>query len=199
LIPFEDMANPQNSASEFSLEPLIFNIRGHRVILDADLANLYGSTTMAFNQALKRNLQRFPSDFAFQLVPEELKEVRSQIVIALSAEGNPSNQSRFATASQDRRNSRFLPWALTEHGALMAANILRNDKAVQMSIYVVRAFVKLRQQIHEDETMARRVTDIEWTLRRHDEALIDLYDHLEPLLKPPEEPKPGRRMGFAKD
>ena len=81
----------------------------------------------------------------------------------------------------------------------MVANILRNEKAVQMSIYVVRAFVKLRQQILENETTARRLTEIEWSLRQHDDALIDLYGQLEPLLKPPEETGSKRRMGFAKE
>ena len=194
LIPFGDMTTPAPDSPEFSLEPLIFNIRGHRVILDADLAKLYGVHTKRFNEAFKRNMDRFPSDFAFQLIPEELEAMRSQFVTASGL----GVRSQFATASQNLRNSRFLPWAFAEHGALMVANILRNEKAVQMSIYVVRAFVKLRQQILEDETTARRLTEVEWTLRQHDEALVDLYDHLEPLRKP-EEPKPGRRMGFSRE
>lgn len=190
--------NPQTPVpTDVSLDPLIFTIRGHRVILDADLAKLYGSTTKAFNQALKRNIERFPPDFAFQLIPEEVEKLRSQFAGAVNpSDTEPPNWSQFVTSSNRHRGKVYLPWAFTEHGALMAANILRNERAVQMSIYVVRAFVKIRQQILENETTARRLTEVEWTLRQHDDALIDLYGHLEPLMKPAEDPKSKRRMGF---
>ena len=136
------MTTPAPDSPEFSLEPLIFNIRGHRVILDADLAKLYGVHTKRFNEAFKRNMDRFPSDFAFQLIPEEVESLRAHL--ASSVEGNGSqtvtrssktrekepfgNWSQFATSSSLHRGKVYLPWAFTEHGALMVANILRNEK-----------------------------------------------------------------------
>jgi hypothetical protein len=166
------------------LEPLIFPLRGHRVILDADLARLYEVTTGRFNEAFKRNIHRFPSDFAFQLIPEELEALR---------------RSQNAIALHKFRNPRFLAWAFTEHGALMAANMLRSERAVQMSVYVVRAFMKLRQAVLENEGLSRRMAEAELALREHDAALADMYDKLEPLLDPPAEQGPTRVMGFTRD
>lgn len=201
------------------LEPLILTVRGHRVILDADLARLYGVTTKALNQALKRNINRFPSDFAFQLIPEEVEAIRGAAGWGEAENheiGKKMNWSQIVTSSGDsfsslpksslfakegslRRGKVYLPWAFTEHGALMAANILKNDRAAEMSVYVVRAFVRLRQIVLEHEVLARRVSDMEVSLRTHGEALIDIYDKLEPLLDPPEEHKPDRPMGFRKE
>ncbi|HWI38811.1 MAG TPA: ORF6N domain-containing protein [Burkholderiales bacterium] len=144
------------------MEPLIFRIRGHRVVLDAELARLYGVNTSRFNEAFKRNRYRFPADFAFQLS-------------GLTPYFSRDNSSQFAMSSH--RGRRCLPWAFTEHGALMAANILRTERAVQMSVFVVRAFVRLRE---------------------HDSALRDVYQKLLPLLQPPADP-PKRRIGFHTD
>lgn len=217
------MQNSFGTSGHTPLEPLILTIRGHRVILDADLARLYGVTTKALNQALKRNLNRFPADFAFQLIPEEAESLmRSQNVGASRRQegkgrtgdgefaensekttslntGPDQRRSQIVTASEKFRNPRFLPWAFTEHGALMAANILRSEKAAEMSVYVVRAFVRLRQIVLEHEVLARRVSDMEVSLRTHGEALVDIYEKLEPLLEPPEEQKPERPMGFRKE
>jgi hypothetical protein len=154
------------------LEPLIFRIRRHRVVLDADLARLYGSTTKRFNEAFRRNRHRFPADFAFQLTPAQFATSREQAV-----DSSRLNWSQFATSSSAHRGRRYLPWAFTEHGALMAANILRSDRAVQMSVFVVRAFVRLRE---------------------HDSALRDVYQKLLPLLQPPADP-PKRAIGFHSD
>ena len=125
------------------LEPLIFTIRGQRVLLDADLARLYGVNTKRFNEAFKRNRGRFPADFAFQLAPAEFEGLRSQFAASSSqvVDSLWGNWSQFATSSN--RGLRYLPWAFTEHGALMAANLLRSERAVQMSIFVVRAFVRM--------------------------------------------------------
>lgn len=98
-----------------------------------------------------------------------------------------------------KRNQRFLPWAFTEHGALMAATILRSPRAIQMSLYLVRAFIKLRLVILENKDMTRRMAEAELALREHDAILEDVYDKLEPLLEPPPEPKPKRTMGFRTD
>ncbi len=171
------MATKKKVPLHGSLEPLILVIRNQRVILDADLARLYGVTTKAFNQAVKRNADRFPKDFAFQPTEAELKILRSQIV----------------TSSHGGR--RYRPWAFTEHGAVMAANILHSERAVQMSVFVVRAFVRLREHIAANAAILKRLAEIDRTLLQHDTALLDLYEKLLPLLQPPPDP-PQRRIGF---
>ena len=177
------------------LEPLIVTIRGHRVVFDADLARLYGVDTGRFNQAFKRNRHRFPKDFTFQLTGEELQALRSRIVISNPqvTDSMRTMWSQFATTSRGGR--RYLPWVFTEHGALMAANILRSDRAVQMSVFVVRAFVRLRERVTANTAILKRLAEIDKTLLQHDAALRDLYQKLLPLLQPPPEP-PKRRIGF---
>lgn len=177
------------------LEPLIFRIRGQRVLLDADLARLYGVGTKQFNQAFKRNQHRFPADFAFQITAAELDNLRSQFVTSSSqpADFSRQNWSQIATSSHGGR--RHLPWAFTEHGALMAANILRSERAVQMSVFVVRAFVRLREHVAANTAVLKRLAEIDRTLLRHDAALRDVYQKLLPLLQPPADP-PKRRIGF---
>ena len=182
-----------------SLSPLIFGIRGHRVILDVDLARLYGVRTKRLNEAVKRNRRRFPVDFAFQLAADELTALRSQIATlyqqASDLERRNVNWSQFATSSSRRRGAAYRPWAFTEHGALMAANILRNEYAERMSIYVIRAFVRLREQDAVNEAILRRLGEIDRTLLQHDASLRDIYRKLLPLLQPaPVGPK--RRIGF---
>jgi hypothetical protein len=180
------------------LEPLILTIRGHRVVLDADLARVYGVTTKAFNQAFKRNQRRFPADFAFQITAAELDDLRSQFVTSSSqvSDSPRDNWSQLVTSSHGGR--RYLPWAFTEHGALMAANILRSERAIQMSVFVVRAFVRLREHVAANTAVLRRLAEIEETLLRHDVALRDVYQNLLPLLQPPPDP-PKRRIGFHTD
>jgi hypothetical protein len=181
------------------LEPLILVVRNQRVILDADLAKLYGVTTKAFNQAVKRNADRFPKDFAFQLTVGELKILRSNIVTSrlepVDSTGTYSNRSQYVTGSQKHRDPRFRPWVFTEHGAVMAANILHSERAVQMSVFVVRAFVRLREHIAANAAILKRLAEIDRTLLQHDTALLDLYEKLLPLLQPPPGP-PKRRIGF---
>ena len=182
-----------------SLEPLILVIRNPRVILDADLARLYGVTTKVFNQAVKRNVSRFPKDFAFQLTTAEVTNVRSQTVTSnretIENYEDTGNRSQTVTGSQKHRDPRFRPWAFTEHGALMAANILRSDRAVHMSVFVIRAFVRLREHVVANQAILKRLAEIDRTLLQHDSALLDLYEKLLPLLQPlPDHPK--RRIGF---
>jgi hypothetical protein len=182
------------------LEPMIFTIRGHRVVLDADLARLYGASTTRFNEAFKRNRSRFPSDFTFQLTAIEFENLRSQFAISsLQASDSPrtnDNRSQVVTSSHGGR--RYLPWAFTEHGALMAANILRSERAIQMSVFVVRAFVRLREHVAANTAVLRRLAEIDETLLRHDVVLRDIYQKLLPLLQPPPDP-PKRRIGFHRD
>ena len=180
-----------------SLEPLIFIVRNQRVILDADLARLYGVTTKVFNQAVKRNVSRFPKDFAFQLTTAEITNLRSQTVTSnletLEDYEDTDNRSQIVTGSHGGR--RYLPWAFTEHGAVMAANILRSEQAVHMSVFVVRAFVRLREHIAANQAILKRLAEIDRTLLQHDSALLDLYEKLLPLLQPLPAP-PKRRIGF---
>ena len=157
----------------------IITLREHRVILDADLAKLYGVTTKRLKEQVKRNIHRFPSDFMFVLTKQEIINLRSQIATPSSAWGG----------------TRYPPMAFTEHGALMAANVLNSQKAVEMSIYVIRAFVKIRRELSVNETAARRLAEIETALLTHDTALRDLYAKIRPLLLPPEPPK-RRCIGF---
>jgi hypothetical protein len=193
---------PAGKAQPFeeSLDPLIFTVREHRVVLDADLARLYGVTTKRLNEATKRNRQRFPSDFAFQLTLDEFAALRTQFV-TLDAHRSDSprkypNWSHFATSSSRHRGATYRPWAFTEHGALMAANILRSGRAVQMSIFVIRAFVRLREQITANTAILKRLAEIDRTLLQHDASLRDIYRRLMPLLQPAPEP-PKRRIGFT--
>ena len=185
------------SPSDEALEPLIFSIRGRRVMLDTDLARLYGVVTKVLNQAVRRNTVRFPEDFAFHLTFEDVERLRSQIVTSSSqredsAEKN-RNRSRFATSSHGGR--RYRPWVFTEHGALMVANVLRSDHAVHMSVFVIRAFVRMREQIAANAAIFNGLAEIDKTLLQHDSALRDVYNKLLPLLQPPAT-TPKRRIGF---
>src|SRR5258708_26386324 len=180
-------------------EPLILTIRGQRVVIEAELARLYGVDTKRFNEPFKRNRHRFPQDFTFQLSIAEFNNLRSQIATSrLQAPDltyDKLNRSQFATGSSRHRNVSFRPWAFTEHGALMAANILRSDRAVQMSVFVVRAFVRLREQIAANAAILKRLAQIDETLLRHDAALPHVYPKLLPLLQPtPLPPQPPLRF-----
>lgn len=178
----------------------IHTIRGQRVILDADLARLYGTTTKVFNQSIKRNVTRFPGDFAFQLTAEEFEVLRSQIATTSGhpPEGAKRNRSQIVTGSKARhRNIGYQPWAFTEHGAVMAANVLRSPRAVEMSVYVVRAFIMQREALATNATILKRLAEIDKTLFQHNATLRTLWDKLKPLLQPPPEP-PRKEMGFVR-
>jgi hypothetical protein len=168
----------------------ILTVREQKVVLDADLARVYGVPTRTLNQALRRNKNRFPRDFAFQLSGEEYDAMRSQIVIA-----SVPRSKRSQTATTSRRNIRYRPWVFTEHGALQAANILRSDRAIAMSVYVIRAFIELRERVAANAAILKRLSEIDKTLLEHDAALRDIYQQLLPLLSPPPEP-PRRQIGF---
>lgn len=176
-----------------------FTIRGHPVVLDTDLARLYGVPTKRFNEAFKRNRHRFPDDFAFQLTPEEAENLRSQIATSSwDAPANPSNEanrSQSVASSSGHGGRRYSPWVFSEHGALMAANILRSKRAVEMSIYVVRAFVKQREALAANAEILKKLAVIDKTLIEHDSALQILWSRLKPLLTPPPDP-PKRKIGF---
>jgi len=169
---------------------LILSIRGERIILDADLARIYGVTTKRLNEQVKRNSDRFPEDFAFQLNRTEWAELRSQIATA-SAQ---TNRSQFATGSQKHRDPRYLPFAFTEHGAIMAANVLNSKEAVRMSVFVVRAFVKLREMLLAHKELADKLTELERKVGTHDKALVSIIAAIKALTAVP---KPrARTIGF---
>lgn len=193
-------ANVKEKLNHERLEPLIFTIRDQRVVLDADLARLYGVDTFRFNQAFKRNRHRFPADFAFQLTSAEFEDLRSQIATSSlqASDLQGANSSQFVMSSMRRRGKAYLPWAFTEHGALMAANILRSERAVRMSVFVVRAFVRLREYVAANTAVVARLAEIDKKLLQHDVALLELYEKLQPLLQPPADP-PKRRIGFHRE
>ncbi len=178
--------------------PNIHTIRRQKVVLDDDVARLYGVSTARFNEAVKRNRLRFPVDFRFQLTSEEVADLRSQSAI-LKREGRPGLKSQSAILEADRRGKhrKYLPWAFTEHGALMAANILHSDRAVEMSVYLVRAFVQMRETILANVTFLKRFAEIDRRLIKHDSVLRTIIERLQPLLNAPAvNPEKKPKIGF---
>jgi hypothetical protein len=160
------------------------------------LARLYGLPVKRLNEQFRRNRDRFPEDFAFQLTKAEWLALRSQIAttnVETSGDQDVLMRSQIATAS--KRNIRYLPYAFTEHGALQAANILNSPRAVAMSIYIIRAFVKMREDQAANAAILKRLAEIDKALLIHDSALRDIYQKLRPLLEPPPAP-PKPQIGF---
>ncbi len=180
------------------IERAIFLIRGQKVILDTDLARLYGVTAKRLNEQVKRNRHRFPDDFAFQLSSAEFASLRSQIAISsqqpIDSKENNLNWSQFATSSSRHRGAVYRPWAFTEHGAIMAANVLYSRRAVQMSVYVVRAFVRLRAILATHKELDKKLAELERRVKSHDEHIKSLFEAIRHLMAP-ELPRP-RRIGF---
>jgi len=172
------------------VQSLVLTLRSKRMLLDSDLARLYGVPTKVFNQTITRNAARFPSDFLFQLTREELANLKSQIVTSSS-----EAELRQQFIDSDHGGRRKLPWVFTEHGAIMAAMLLRSDRAIRMSVFVIRAFVQMRETIAANATILKGVAEIDRTLLEHDAALRAIWQELQPLLLPPPEP-PKRRIGF---
>ncbi len=176
---------PKRTSSELvavgNVEERIFSIRGHKVMLDEDLAELYGVRTKRLNEQVKRNISRFPTDFMFRLTPEEF-----QIVIRM--------RSQIATTSP-KRNVRFPPFVFTEHGAVMLASILDSDIAVEASVAVVRAFVRMRAVFSEHRELSRKIEDLERKYAKHDADLGLVFNTLRQLMEPPK-PSNKRRIGF---
>jgi hypothetical protein len=166
-------------------------VRNQKIVLDADLALVYGVTTKRLNEQFRRNRKRFPADFAFRLTQVEANALGFRRAVASST---IAMRSQFATAS--KRNIRYRPWAFTEHGALEAANILRSESAIAMSVYVIRAFIELREKVGANAAILKRLAEIDKSLLLHDTALRDIYEKLLPLLSsPPTRPRP--QIGFS--
>jgi len=160
------------------VERTILLVRGQKVILDADLAKLYGVTTKRLNQQVKRNSARFPEDFMFKLTQKEKDKV--------VANCNHLSNLRFSPA---------LPHAFTEHGAIMAASVLNTSHAIESSIFVVRAFVRLRQILATHTELARKLLEIEKHLKNHDQQIQTIFEAIHQLMAPPEKPK--KKIGFT--
>ena len=171
-------------SADSAIDPRILVVRGERVILDDDLAKLYGVAVGAFNQAVRRNRARFPADFMFQLTAEEWDFLRSQFVILKGGRGG---------------HRKYLPYAFTEHGAVQAANVLRSRRAMTMSVHVVRAFVRMRQALAVRGEFGTRLRDLERALLaldlKTDARFEEMIEALRSLMQPPEKPK--RPMGFV--
>ena len=175
-----------------SVLPRICAVRRQKVVLDVDLAKLYGVPTKRLNEAVRRNAARFPEDFCFFLTEDEDEHLKSQIVTSsLSPKEAPVLRSQFATLKTDGRGKhrKYLPRVFNEHGALMAANVLRSEWAVQMSLYLIRAFVALREQLVSNLSTLRRLSEIDKKLLEHDVVLREVLERLQPLLDPPPAPK----------
>ena len=167
------------------IEKIIFTIRGEKVILDADLAETYGVETKELNRAIKRNADRFPSDFLFQLTAEEVANLRCQ----------------FGTSSSSYGGRRYRPFAFTEQGAIMTANVLHSPWAMKMSVFVVRAFVKLRQEFGQTRQFAAKLAELERKLSDrldiHEQGILHLLRQMQDLLNPPAGPEPPKKeIGF---
>lgn len=155
------------------IEPMILQIRGERIVLDSDLARLYGVTTARLNQQVRRNIDRFPADFVFQLSKDEYDRLMLQI----------------ATSNKRRGGRRKLPLAFTEHGAIMATNVLKSRRAIQMSIFVVHAFIKMRQTMSANRAFLEKLEELEKKLTKrldsHEQAIVYVLGELRKLMEPP--------------
>jgi hypothetical protein len=155
------------------IEKAIFLIRGNKVMLDADLAELYGVTTKRLNEQVRRNISRFPIDFMFQLDEQETSALRSQI----------------ATSKEGRGGRRYLPYVFTEQGVAMLSSILHNERAVQVNIAIMRVFVRLREMMATHKELAFKLIELEERLEGHDEQIQNIFEAIRQLMTPPEPPR----------
>ena len=167
------------------LEQRIYTVRGQRVMLDSDLAEVYGVTTFNLNKAVRRNADRFPDDFAFQITAQEVANLKFQIGISSSGHGGRRKPA----------------WVYTEHGAVMAANVLNSKRAAQMSIFVVRAFIKMRAVLSDNRGLARKLVALEKELKDrldvHEAAIVTILQRVMEIIDPPALPEPPKKaIGF---
>jgi len=171
---------PTNLIAVESVAQRILLIRGQKVMLDADLAELFGVPTKRFNEQVKRNLDRFPADFMFQLTEDEHESLRSQNATLNKYE---SLRSQFVTLKTGRgQHRKYLPYVFTEHGAIMAATILNSPKAVEMSVFIVRAFVQLREMLSSNAELAEKLLELEHKVSGHDQAIAGVIDAIRQLM-----------------
>lgn len=171
----------------------IRHFRGEKVLLDFDLAALYGVETRALNQAVRRNADRFPADFMFQLSSEET-ETLSQLVTTSVAGHDVSNSSQIVMSSGKYRGKRYRPYAFTEQGVAMLSSVLNSESAVKMNIAIMRAFVQLRRALETNRELARKFSELERRIDKHDAEIDAILEAIRQLMAPPE--KPRREIGF---
>jgi ORF6N domain. len=168
-------------------------LRGEKVLLDFDLAALYGVETRILNQAVKRNADRFPSDFMFQLSLEEAERI-SQLVTSYRAGHTVSDSSQIVMSLGKHRGKRYRPYAFTEEGIAMLSSVLNSERAVKVNIAIMRAFVKLRQALDTNRELAQKFSQLERRVGKHDEEIAVIFEAIRQLMAPPE--KPRREIGF---
>lgn len=164
-----------------NIETKIQLIRGQKVMLDFDLAELYGVETRRLNEQVRRNIERFPEDFMFQLTAEEYESLRSQIATLKTGRG---------------RHRKYLPYVFTEHCALMLGNVLKSERAVEVSIMIVRTFVHLRELVSSNNELSQKLDKLERKFSGHDRAISELINAIRQLMTPAD-PKKKRPIGFA--
>jgi hypothetical protein len=182
--------------SPSAIAPKVHWIRHEKVILDFDLAALYGVEARALNQAVKRNRARFPDDFMFRLTPAEAEEVRPQVSQTVTpAPGGPSNSSQIVMSSRKHRGRAYLPYAFTEQGVAMLSSVLRSARAVQVNIAIMRTFVQLRRLMDSNRELARRIDSLE---KNYDQQFRAVFDAIKRLVAADEARKstPRREIGF---
>ncbi len=177
---------------------VIYLLRGQKVMLDFDLAALYGVTTKALNQAVKRNAPRFPVDFMFQLTSEETRSLRSQFVTTnrqvVEREVSATNWSQFVTSSSKHRGAIYRPYAFTEQGVAMLSSVLNSERAVKVNIAIMRAFVQLRKTLETNRVLARKFAELENRVGKHDQEIAAIIEAIRQLMTPPETSR--REIGF---
>ena len=171
----------------------IRHFRGEKVLLDFDLAALYGVETRVINQAVRRNADRFPADFMFQLSSEEA-EILSQVVTPSVAGHDVSNSSQIVMSSGKYRGKRYRPYAFTEQGVAMLSSVLNSESAVKMNIAIMRAFVQLRRALETNRELARKFSELERRIDKHDAEIAAILEAIRQLMAPPA--KPQREIGF---
>src|SRR5947208_16122971 len=181
------MPKSSNKLTADQLGRFIYEIRGERVMLDSDLASIYGVQTKALNRAVKRNRDRFPKDFVFQLTAHESELLRRQSGTLKTERG---------------AHRKYLPWAFTEHGAIMAANVLNSARAVQMSVFVIRAFLKMRALLGDKRELAQKLASLEKQLKKrldvHEAVIVTILQRVMDVIDPPVRPPPPKpHIGFT--
>ena len=198
------MPKSSNKLTTEQLGRLIYEVRDERVMLDSDLASIYGVETKALNRAVKRNRDRFPQDFAFQLSADEWQNLRYQIGTSSSGREDQSLRYQIGTLKTRRgQHRKYLPWVFTEHGAIMAANILNSPRAVQMAVFVVRAFLKMRALLGDKRELAQKLASLEKELKKrldvHEAVIVTILQRVMDIIDPPALPAqpPKPRIGFT--
>jgi len=175
----QNKLNIEQGQVEDTIRQRIFIIRHRKVMLDADLAKLYGVTTKVFNQAVRRNLNRFPEDFIIQLNDQEVIDL---------------NRSQFVTGSQKHRNPSYMPYVFTEHGVAMLSSVLNSERAVQMNIFIIRTFIKMRESLEFNKDLANKVNDLERKQKEQGDLLKTVNNTVSQMIEKPERSK--EKIGF---